>query len=149
MDYETKQIIEAMAINEEKIMELYKIYASRFSGDAGLWNKLAEEEKMHAHMVRALGDLLKDNDVRFNKSGFSMNSLKNLRERLDEEIIKANDGGYNAELALEFAAKLEKTLLESKTFEAFESNIPDMKKLFNVIINETQKHAKILEEYRS
>lgn len=149
MDYEIKQIIEAMAINEEKIMELYTIFASRFSGDNGLWNKLAEEEKMHAHMVRSLGDLLKDNDVRFNKNKFSINSLKNLRERLDEEIIKANNGDYDAELALEFAKKLERTLLESKTFEAFESNIPDMKKLFSVIINETQKHAKILEEYKA
>ncbi|PKL92414.1 MAG: hypothetical protein CVV21_03645 [Candidatus Goldiibacteriota bacterium HGW-Goldbacteria-1] len=149
MDNETRQIVEAMAVNEEKIMELYSVFAYKFPKDAGLWNKLTEEEKMHAHMVRAIGDLLKDNDVRLKTDRFSRINLQNLRERIEKEIRKANAGGYNSESALEYAALIEKTLLESKAFEAFESDIPDMKKLLGVILYETQKHAKILEEYMS
>ena len=147
MDDDSKQIIESMAVVEDKIMELYAVFSDKFPMDASLWSKLSQEEKMHAGMIRTLGDMIRSQDVKFQKDRFNLKSLQNLVLRLSDEIQKATNNFFNRKSALEFALKLEQTLVEKKSFEAFESDIADMKKLFGILMQETQKHAKEIQDY--
>jgi hypothetical protein len=51
-------LIDELAGNEDKLMLLYWAYAKRFPEQWAVWNKLAEEEKNHAMMLRGCLNLL-------------------------------------------------------------------------------------------
>jgi hypothetical protein len=143
---EAKQIIEAMAVNEEKIKELYQKFIILFPGDAGLWSKLVEDENTHATLIRDFGKMLRDQDIRFNPSKFTLINLEKFRQFLENSIQESN--AFNREKSLELAAQIERSLVEAGTFSVFETDVKDLKNLFTILETETQKHAKIISEYR-
>lgn len=141
---EAFRVIEAMAVNEEKISELYRKFSSLFPGDSALWDKLVEDEKNHAFLIRDFGKMLRDSDIRFNPNRFTLDNMEMFRKFLENSIQES--GGMGREKCLETAAQIERSLVEAETFAVFESDVADMKMLFGILEKETKKHYDMITE---
>lgn len=144
----SRQIIEILAANEEKIMQLYEIFSLKFPADGQLWSGLSHDEMIHAAMIKNLGEMTFKTDISFDAGKFSLERLEKIGAHLDREIKKAANDGFSRKSALKLALGFEKTLLAAKLFETFDSEVDDMKKLFGLLKSDTLRHACAIKDYR-
>lgn len=139
-----KNILCLLSENEEKIAELYRLYAEKIRGRKRLWKAFAKEEDEHAEVIRSL-------DVRFGHDQDSLKVNKHafqivdyISRFIDEEILKAKKREVTHWEALESALRIEQSMVENKSFEIFKPINKAVTKVFRALNRETKGHVKDL-----
>jgi len=147
MDLEDlKILLEEMAFNEEKIMELYWIYEHKLPVYAQVWKKLAEEEKGHANILKSFAMLSDGREIEADLKGITMEAVKNSIKFLNREIEKTKTTKLTGADAFETAVKIESSLLEKSIFSSFDTKDKDLKKIINVLETDTRRHYEKVKE---
>jgi hypothetical protein len=144
--YRTYEIVEKLAVNEEKVMELYSVFGDKFSEYRQFWKDISEEEKMHAQLLRDFGSIVDDRDIKLNLGYINMESLDKSISLLDSEITRARNGGMDIKQAFRLARTLEKGIIESDCFRVFDTGVKDLVKLFGALESDTKRHGQMMDE---
>ena len=139
-----REMIERMAVIEDRVRELYLVFAGKFSEDAALWNKLADEEKVHGEVLRDFARNFRYSGMEVSELKFSAKNIEYMENYLDSASQKDIK---DRKEALAIAQAIEDDILERDSFSVFNTSIPDMKIVFTILDNETRSHSKRISEY--
>jgi len=139
--------IEALAMHEEVIRDLYIAYARRFPEHITFWEQLANEEQAHAGWIRNLLRNAEDGELEIVPGRFRLKaietSMKYLRNEAEKSRTKEIDIGYAAEIARE----VESALIDRKFFEIFETDSEVLQDTLTALQNATKEHRKKVDEF--
>jgi hypothetical protein len=142
----TLAIVERLAVNEEKVMELYSVFGDIFPEHGQFWKGISGEEKQHARMLREFGTLVDDKDIKLDLNYIKTESLEESIIFLSGEIDSAKNRGMDCKQAFKLARTLEKGIVESECFKIFNSNVKDLVKLFGLLQADTKRHCQMMDE---
>jgi hypothetical protein len=144
MPSEADQIetIGLMAAHESALAELYRAYAGLFDDHHDFWTRLADDEVRHARWIAGFADGVKAGHVHVNPGRFSSESILSSLDRARKRRQEAESGEPSSLEALSIAREFEDELLESRYFEVFDEDAPELKDLLKVLEAETEMHRK-------
>ena len=128
------------SLNENKIAELYSVYAEKFSEQASLWNGLVKDERRHSAL---LADLDERFGQKINNWQLSENApaiLDYISQYIDDCLRQAESPDFNFKEALNNALSLEQSMLEKKSFEIFSPVVVEIKEVLEKLNRETEGH---------
>ena len=136
------EIVDLLAQNEQVLADLYYTYGEKFP-DFKLWNFLQEEE--HNDLVLSILDNVEEGSVTFDDMHFSIRTLSIAIDQVLQEIAITEEGNRNLEQAIEFALKVESSMLEKNFLNYFSSNNTDIQGVLDKLKKDTRSHKKMLE----
>jgi rubrerythrin len=139
-------ILEMLAENEENVGRLYTAYAGRFPDRREFWSGLADEERLHATWIRMLKEMMLGGQLLFNAGRFDSAAIKTFSDQIESEIAKTASAGLSLSEALAAALSIEENLVESKYFEALESDSPVLQRLLKDLETATREHGQRIRE---
>ena len=140
------EIVEKLAVNEEKVMELYSVFGDKFTDYRQFWKDISEEERVHAKLLRDYGAMVDNRDIRLDLDHINMESLEKSISFLDSEITRAKNNGTDIKQAFNLARTLEKGIIESDCFRVFNTGVKDLEKLFKLLEADTKRHGQMMDE---
>lgn len=132
--------IEALAANEEKIKQLYLLFATKFADYGEFWQKIAAEEQIHANVIRAWKPMVLDGTITFDESRFAGGSIEAYTMMLDNYSDEVERGPSNETRAINITVGLEESLLENKFFEGWEGDDPRFQRSLEFLKQDCLKH---------
>lgn len=138
------EIVNLLAQNEQALADMYFAYSEKFPSFR-LWSYLNEEEEKHNDLVLSILDNVEDGSVQFNDMHFSIRTITIAIDQVLEEIAIIEDGDRKLEQAIEFALKMEKSMLEKNFLNYFSSEDPGIQNVLNQLRKDTKSHHKMLE----
>ena len=148
MDSPENQVIslEMLAKNEERVGQLYIVYAETFPEMREFWSGLADDEKTHAMWIRVLEDMTHEGKLSFNSERLKSTTILKFSSNIEKEIDKTSKTRLSLIDALSVAISIEENLIESKYFEALETDSTDIKRILKDLDAATKEHAQKLRE---
>ena len=130
--------------NESNISELYATYAKKIPQKRDFWERLSEEEIAHAAYINEcyMGDYIKS----ITKNNFSDEIISYLMDFVIKENQRAQTKKTLHRNAILTALRIERSMLEEKYFEIFTPEASAIKRLFQKLTKETERHIDILEK---
>jgi pyrroloquinoline quinone (PQQ) biosynthesis protein C len=107
-------IIELLAIHEEKISQLYKTYADKFPDYKDFWNSLSEEEKDHAKLIRELKAKIQERTVTYDRERLRISIIQRSMDYLEDQLNRAQKKEMTLINALSIALDLEKSIIDER-----------------------------------
>ncbi|MCK5760720.1 MAG: hypothetical protein KAH33_05465 [Candidatus Delongbacteria bacterium] len=141
---EITEIVDLLAQNEQALADMYYVYGESFP-DFKLWEFLQSEEEEHNGLVLSIMDNVIDGSIKFNDMHFSIRTLTMPIDQVLQEIATVEEGNRNLEQAIEFALKMESSILEKNFLNYFTSDDPGIQEVLNKLKNDTRSHKKMLE----
>lgn len=135
-----KPIIALFEENERNIAELYALYAEMLPKNKSFWSRLSGEELSHANQI----NLSKGSDDVFEENNFSHGIINHVMSYVQEEIQKAKGGSMSHAEALRTALRVERSMLEQKCFDIFQTNDKTIQEIFLKMNKETEGHVEML-----
>lgn len=136
-----RDIIKKLTELELQISKLYETYAARFPVYSTLWLGLSKEEKKHAAFLKGIeSNTLDQGYLLQNIGGYSTELVKPTIEQIETEIANADKLAYKIEDAINFAIKIESSLLDSHFYDKVTSDAPGYNAVAKVLVTETRKH---------
>lgn len=137
---DTENIIGLLAFHEEVISRLYKVFANRFTDDRDFWLELSIEEIEHANWLHKLTERACAGEANLKAHMFKKPALENSINYI-EGLIKNHELKIISKTnALSVAVDLEKSLLESRYFQVFESDFPETIETLHALERSTKEH---------
>jgi hypothetical protein len=124
-------IPEMLAANEEAVANLYRDYASRFTEYTSFWNRLVDEEIVHAAIIRKCSAEVAKGLVHLNEDRFKKETLHTYSEYIKKELAITREQRLSLIHALSTALYIEQSLIEARFFEVFEGGSDDLIKLLS------------------
>ena len=141
---EIAEIVDLLAQNEQALTDMYYAYGESFP-NFKLWNFLQGEEEKHNDLVLSIMDNVIDGSIKFNDMHFSIRTLTMAIDQVLQEIATVEEGNRNLEQAIEFALKVESSILEKNFLNYFTSDDSGIQEVLNKLKNDTRSHKKMLE----
>ncbi|MFC1871777.1 hypothetical protein ACFLYF_05215 [Chloroflexota bacterium] len=135
-------VVEKLASNEESIAKLYKGYADAYPVLSQFWISLATEEMQHASWIRSLGEKTGTSPIYIDEQRFNTVAINSFMNYLDKELAKVYEGKIPLIEALSITFYVEKSLIESRFFEVFQTDSAELKHVLMKIRDETIVHCK-------
>ncbi|MFC1622634.1 hypothetical protein ACFL1Y_01395 [Patescibacteria group bacterium] len=135
------ELVDMMIEHEQKIGELYTAYAKKFPEFKDFWSQLVQEEGDHAGLLNTLYSKIGQGVVFFEDGRFPKKGIQISLDYVKEQTERAKKGEVELINALSVAVDLEKSLLESKCFEVFESDTVELKNVLQKLADDTKEHA--------
>ncbi|MFC1866156.1 hypothetical protein ACFLYB_05550 [Chloroflexota bacterium] len=139
-------LLTLMAQNERTIRELYLRYSSKFSEDSELWEKLAQDEEMHANWLTIQQNNLDQGLVSIDNKRFNESAIKTFTDYLKIEMDRLDAGEVSLINALSVSLYIEQSLIEHKYFEVLDSDSEELKNTLTKIKKDTEAHSKRIKE---
>ena len=140
------KIMEMLAINEEAVSQLYRAYAEKFPEHKDFWVSISLEEIDHARWIREIESRIKEGKAYFDDSRIKLESVKVSIDYVNGQIAKAKTQPMMPRAALFIAADLENSIIESKWFNACESDSLEFKRLVFDLDQATTRHREELQK---
>ncbi len=133
--------INLLVQHEMTISALYTVFGRKLPGMATFWTEISTEEKAHAMVLRELEVLLEQKRVVFVPPGAKIAIIEESLEWMTNLIRETNHSdSLSPGHCLNFALKLEMSMIEKNFFDLFAGGDPDMIREFNALIAHTQEH---------
>ncbi len=149
---EKTAILESLAKNEEKLSELYALYAEKFKGMRTFWFVLSGEEINHSQWIRHLGNPALSGDIYLDQKTFNPQSISLFAGYLSDKIAEAKARDLPLLTALGIALDIENALIEKRWFESIQTDSAaakiDIDRLKDALIKHKAKVIEALEEAR-
>jgi len=132
---------------EEAISRLYKEYAKAFPAHRAAWQRLASDEIQHADWLHTLRARIEDGSVRLSEAHMvTARQVLDAQDRVGAELIRVAQGSVSIADSFRVALGLEGEMLEKDWFRFFDTDSPELKRVFQSLAAETAKHAETLRE---
>lgn len=141
MTGEQPDILPKLAENEEAVGALYRVYAKRFPDHGNLWSSLADEEDEHAGWIRVLCSTARAGGLSIDRGRFRGEAIQTYLNYLSSELARVKQGETTLLNALSVTLYIEESLIESRFFEVFEADAPQLKQLLRNLESATKAHA--------
>ena len=132
--------------NEESISELYLVYAGKYRDLAEFWHGLALEEKGHADCIRKLADKVVEQGLHIEPGRFRTEAIGNFTKYVQSETERARNEEMPLITALSIALDIEKSIIESKFFEIFDTDSAELKHVLHELAVSTNEHIQRVEK---
>lgn len=140
----SEDICEILAQNEERLSELYRVYAEKFPEYRDLWDSLAGEETQHAKWIRNLASWSREGLIDINKNRFNIAAIHTFTGYVDKEIARARDSLVSSINALSIASYIEDSIIENRFFEVFEGDSSVLRSTLLDLATATNKHRNLI-----
>jgi len=132
---------------EEAISRLYKEYAKAFPAHRAAWQRLASDEIQHADWLHTLRARIEDGSVRLSEAHMvTARQVLDAQDRVGAELIRVEQGNVSIADSFRVALGLEGDMLEKDWFRFFDTDSPELKRVFQSLAAETAKHAAMLKQ---
>jgi hypothetical protein len=140
MRVEKQDILELLARNEEKISELYSLYAEQFGDPDNFWLLLANEETSHALWIRQLKDPVAVKTITLDNNTISPQGIVLFTEYITRKIKEAKENTVTLEIALSTALDVENALIEKSWFDIMQTDSDSVVINLNRLRNALKQH---------
>jgi rubrerythrin len=134
-------IISAMTKHELALAELYKAFGEQVVSMKDFWSRLAHEETQHAATLQRLAGNMVHKPLYLNERKFNTAAVRTSLRFLEGKTNEIRRDGTTALKALGLALDQEQSMLENRYFEVFETDSPEIGKVFSMLRRETTRHA--------
>jgi len=134
------ETLEMLAQNEEKIGQLYKIFASNHKEYKEIWEELCSDEKEHAAWIRKFIPQVKSGQVTLESRRFSIEAIASYQSYLDDEIKKAKKKEQPLMTALTITLYIEKSLMEHRFYDIVKGDPVELHRLLTQLEEATISH---------
>lgn len=135
------EAVEGLVEIEEKLFEIYGIFAERFAAHRDMWSRLAEEEKGHAKWIRDLYGKVEQGSVRLVEDRFRVEGIQTFLDYANERLEEAKTARLPFLHALDMALDLESGLLEREFFKIFEADSEALEQAFEAMQEQIREHT--------
>ena len=132
--------LELLARHEEKIGELYDIYADLFQEHKAFWSALARDERSHAGSVRSLSSKVLNGSLDLGERRFTSKALESSLEYIRTWIDEASRGAVSLLKALAVANDIETALIEKDFYKVFDTDNEELKDVFSMLVKASVEH---------
>jgi len=129
-------------------MELYWAFAENFPEHSKQWNKLAEEEKNHAFIIRGLAHALESEELKKSFFNVHISEIESAIAEIKKMITAAHGHSLTSAEAVKAAAGIERGLLESSVFTVFKTNDQKMTEVIKKLTQDTKSHFEQLGSFK-
>ncbi len=140
-----ERILGLMIELEFKLAELYAILSEQFSAHQEFWSSLSAEELEHASWLEYLLKKAGDGSLVFHEEATKTYTVQSFLSYLTGVIEKANRRDLSLAQALSLSLDIERSMLEKKVFERFQTNSLELKNVLKTLKDETERHANTIE----
>jgi hypothetical protein len=144
---EQERLLELLVEQEERLAELYRIYAAKFPDRQEFWTELSGEEQQHAQWITSLLNSAKKGVLHFDEGRINIHTLNTFVKGIQSTIHKVRDTETSELSAVTYALDMENSLFEKNVFGHFEAVSDKARKILALLRRKTgQHHEKILAE---
>ena len=140
-----KQTVELLAQCEEKLAELYQVYADRFPEEAAFWEQLAKEERGHARWVQALLPGVRKRLITFREDRFGSPAFMLFYDYIVQRLQEIRNP-ITLLGALIVAVDIENTLVEKSFYDVFTTADPESARLLALLSRSSDAHLRRVRE---
>ena len=133
-------MLEILAQNEEKISQLYDVFAKQYPPYKGLWAELSQDEKEHAKWIRKIIPQVKSGKVKLDSDRFNTEAVITYQNYLDEEIEKTKQRQQPIMTSLTITLYIEKSLIEHRFFDIFDGDSVELTQMLAKLEEATKNH---------
>jgi rubrerythrin len=131
---------ELLAKNELMVSKLYKLFAERMPEHAEFWAALSIEEKGHAGMIHALETMVREGKLAIRPDRYDVSDIEKEVNGILEYIEYFRTSLVDFSSACKIALEVETGLLEGGFLRVFESDHPEMQRIFKSLRSMTETH---------
>ena len=142
------ELIQLLQKYELSIAVLYETFASILSPSESGWMAFAKEERLHARWIGELHTQLKNENISFGQTKFTVQSTKTAIVYVENQVDKVIKDKPDLIQALNIAINIEKSLLESAFFNIFNLSNPGSQKVRAQLEEATKAHFERLIKWR-
>jgi len=143
------ELIQLLQKYELSIAVLYETFASILSPSESAWMAFAKEERLHARWIGELHTQLKNENISFEQTKFTVQSTKTAIGYVENQVDKVIKDKPDLIQALNIAINIEKSLLESAFLRVFKLNGPKALQIQARLEEATKFHVDRLIEWRA
>lgn len=143
---DSEAVYEMLAQNEERLSELYGLYAEKYPEYEDLWNSLAEEESQHAAWIRKITSWSEEGVIKINRNRFNIPAIRTFSNYVDKEISNAKNSIVSSINALSIASYIEDSIIEHNYFEVFDGDSLELRNTLLDLANATNKHRNMVKQ---
>ena len=145
MEAEPKLLLDKLVEQEEKLSQLYELFAQTFPVDREFWERMASEERMHASWIEKLRRAAVENVVFFSEGKLRLRGVETFLVFIDQCLDKARAGEVERSRSLRLAHDLEAALLEERVFDHFAGDTPKFAEVAEKMRRAIENHRQHLE----
>jgi rubrerythrin len=126
---------------EQRLSDLYSIFAKRFSRYEDFWLGLSHEESIHAQWVRAVAEHVKRKSIALNvEPAIESEILKEITE-VEDLIARHESVAENLDQAFEISLRFELSIVENRFYDYLKHLDADVQRLFEDLTSKTRMHV--------
>lgn len=142
-----QRILDCLANNEDRLAELYMVYAAKCPPSATFWQQLSREETKHAELLRGLTAALATTDLFTAPEKFNMSEVASLTTRLQGMIADTQPREISESVAYTNAMTLESAMVEGRFFAPDNLGNPTYRAVSKVLLAHSQLHKDSIEKH--
>ncbi|NQT32964.1 MAG: hypothetical protein HQ594_04755 [Candidatus Omnitrophica bacterium] len=143
------KVIGLLCAIEQKVSDIYAVYAQKIPEHKDFWLELSGEEVDHVEMIRELGACAAFGRVDYDGEKFNVGELESTLAWLEGLYQDAQKTSPAMEGALVVSIKIERTIAESNCYQAFIPRIPGTSDFLDNMANALREHAERVEDLLS
>ena len=140
MPEENRDLFKIFSQNENKIAELYALYALAIPSQEKMWTRLSGEEIKHSMALLKLDSIYHDDEKSYSAIQEARNILNYVGEFIDQQIAEARESKISAQQAIAVAMRLELSMIERKCFDIFSTAETEIISVLERLNKETESH---------
>lgn len=133
-----RSLIDLFEDNELKISILYKLYSQKIPGHKKFWQKISDEEIIHAREIAE--NFVKEKEC-FKENKFSRGVVNYVNSFIEEKIEEAKKKKVTHAGAIHNALRIEQSMLEKKCFDMFIPTNITIKRVMQKLNQGTEQHV--------
>jgi rubrerythrin len=146
------EIMDLLVENELAVARFYRLCAERFAALKDFWSGLADQEEDHGQWIRQLKAEIKEGGAEYKPEKVKPIAVQSSINYLNEQSTRLENGGLSLVNALSIAVNIERSVFESRIFDAFSGYSQAAKKLIADLKQALLDHNELVDrkwqEYR-
>jgi len=128
---------------------LYERFAQRYTSHGEFWQSMVSEEHEHAAWVQHFNKRLSSDSIRFYEGKTRISALDSSIAYLKKIIQEFDLSPPDRLKAVSISLDLERSLIERKVFQHFESDSPEVIKILGILKEGQEEHIKKIERFQT
>jgi rubrerythrin len=146
------ETVDLLTENEMAVARFYRLCAGRFAALRDFWSGLADQEEDHGKWIQMLKTEIKEGGAEYHPEKVNPIAVQSSIKYLNEQSARVEKGELSLVNALSIAVNIERSVFESRVFDAFSGYSQAAKKLLadlkQALLNHNDLVNRIWQEHR-
>jgi type II secretory ATPase GspE/PulE/Tfp pilus assembly ATPase PilB-like protein len=139
-------ILDLFEAHEIAMHDIYNLFASKYRDYEDFWRGIAEEEKVHAHWVRAIRSKAENGEVSVTADVVAISTIETSLDYIKNQIKEFASQENPVDRAFNLAMRIENSIIERKIFDVVQTDSEPMKKTLLNLVEKTRMHYARIKE---